>query len=116
MKLAVIGSRNFNNYELLKIELTKLSLSNSIEIIISGGAKGTDTLAEKYAVENSIQTMIYKPEYNLYGKAAPIRRNETIIRDADTIIAFWDGTSKGTLSAITVAKKYTDKRCIVIRY
>ena len=110
MKCAVIGSRNFSDYEMMKAELSK----HDITCIVSGGAKGADSLAEKYASENSLSVEIYKPDWSL-GRHAGILRNKTIVDNADLVIAFWDGASKGTLSSINYAKKQ-GKSIFIIEY
>ncbi len=111
LNIAVIGSRNFKNFELLNSVLN----SENINCIISGGAEGADTLAELYATNNKINTIIYKPEYSKYGKIAPIIRNSVIVKKADKIIAFWDGSSKGTANAIKTAGNI-GKDVLIIRY
>ena len=58
MKLAVVGSRTFNDYNLLKEHLDKIHAITPITLIISGGAKGADKLAEKWAHQNNIETLI----------------------------------------------------------
>ena len=103
MKIAVVGSRNFSNYQILKDTLDKYK--NKCKLIISGGAKGADKLAEKYAEENGIETKIFKPDWKRYGKGAGLIRNKQIVENADLIIAFWDGKSKGTAHTITYAQK-----------
>ena len=80
-------------------------IPNETTEIISGGAKGIDTLAEKYADENNIPKLIIKPEYAKYGKSAPLRRNKTIVENSDILVAIWDGSSNGTKFAIDYAKK-----------
>lgn len=107
---AVVGSRDFDDYDLLKSELSKFEITK----IISGGAKGADSLAERYAAENNIPTEIYKPDWSI-GKHAGIMRNKTIVDNSDRVIAFWDGSSKGTLSSINHAKK-NGKPTIIIQY
>lgn len=92
MIVGVVGSRNFSNYSLLKDELSK----HDIFMIVSGGAKGADSLAEKYSRERAIPIAIYEPDYIKYGKSAPIIRNKEIVRLSDLVIAFWDGKSTGT--------------------
>ena len=59
MKVGVIGSRNFNDYELVKETLTRLKIT----LLVSGGAKGADSLGERYANENNITTLIFKPDW-----------------------------------------------------
>lgn len=61
MKVAIVGSRNFNNYDLLKQTIEKLDFS--VTQIISGGAKGADSLAEQWAKEFNIPIIIHKPEW-----------------------------------------------------
>jgi hypothetical protein len=112
MKLAIIGSRSFDNYDLLNNEI--LSLGIIISEVISGGAKGADNLAEKWAINNQIELTIIKPNWSLYGRGAGIKRNEKIINDCDYCIAFWDGKSKGTLSSIKFCEKYSKPHTIVL--
>jgi hypothetical protein len=97
MKIAIIGSRSISDINLSEY------IHEKPECIISGGAKGIDTLAEKWAKENMIKTIIFKPEYDRYGKGAPLRRNHTIVENADLIYAFWDGESRGTKHTIDYA-------------
>lgn len=90
MRVAVIGSRN------LRIDdLGKYLPENTTEIV-SGGARGIDSDARKYAEENSIPLTEFLPEYKRFGKGAPLKRNLQIIEYADMVLAFWDGKSHGT--------------------
>ena len=73
--------------------------------IVSGGAKGADSLAAMYAGENSIDLQKFLPDYGKYGRSAPLVRNKLIIDAADKVIAFWDGTSKGTKYSVDYAGK-----------
>lgn len=104
MKVAIIGSREFLNYQLLKSVLDKHK--NKITLVVSGGANGADKLGEKWAKENNIGTQIFKPDWKTYGKRAGFVRNEDIIKNSDLVFAFWDGQSKGTEHSIKLAKKY----------
>ena len=106
MKTAIIGSRTFNDYAYLK---EKMKLFPSITKIISGGAKGADKLAEKYAEECGLEIQIIIPEWGKHGKSAGIARNRVIVENADLIIAFWDGKSAGTRSSVDYAKKLGKK-------
>lgn len=116
MNLGVVGSRGFNDYDLMKKELDKINKISKIGLIISGGANGADKLAEKYAVENGIKTIIFLPEWDKYpGKSAGPIRNRKIVENSDMVIAFWDGISKGTLSSINIAKEL-DTKLEVVQY
>lgn len=90
MKVAVVGSRSIT-----KIRLEDY-LPSDTEEIVSGGARGVDTCAANYARANGIPLREFLPEYELYGKAAPLIRNDLIVESADMVIAFWDGRSTGT--------------------
>ncbi|MCD6337050.1 MAG: DUF2493 domain-containing protein [Candidatus Marinimicrobia bacterium] len=109
MKYAVIGSRNFNHYDELERELEKHDISE----IVSGGAKGADQFAERYAQEKSIPIEIIKPDWGKYGKAAGVIRNKEIINSYDAVIAFWDGKSQGTKSSIDFAEKSSKQVTII---
>jgi hypothetical protein len=100
MNVGVIGSRNFRDYNLVVQTLSQIEISS----IVSGGAEGADSLAEKYAQEKSIPTKIHLPNWAL-GKSAAAIRNSKIVDDSDIIVAFWDGASKGTKMTITMAEK-----------
>jgi hypothetical protein len=109
MKVAVIGSRGFNNYELLSETLSNFTIT----LLVSGSAKGADSLGERYANENNIETLIFKPDWKKYGPAAGPIRNSDIINNADTIIAFWDNESKGTKDSLTKAFKLGKKIFVI---
>lgn len=115
MKLAVVGSRTFNDYDLLKSYLDKIHEREPITYIVSGGAKGADSLSERWARENNIETIIFLPDWNKYKKAAGFIRNKDIINESDKVIAFWDEISKGTLSSINLAKDQ-NKKTIVVKF
>ena len=106
MKVAIIGSRNVSVNDL------GMYLSDEDEIV-SGGAVGVDSCAADYAKKKGLKFTVFLPQYERYGKGAPIVRNKEIVDYADKIIAFWNGTSKGTLSVIKYAQK-TKKPCEVI--
>ena len=99
MKLLIVGSRNITHFDLSPY------ISNDIDTIISGGANGIDTLAEQYADQMRLSKYIIRPHYSLYGRAAPLKRNEEMVDMADKILIIWDGHSKGTQHTISYAKK-----------
>ena len=105
IRVAVVGSRNFNDYDLLKSELDAFKLENGVDLIVSGGAKGADTFGEKWAKENNVPTKIYYPDWKTYGKAAGILRNKDIIDAATHVIAFPSKKGRGTQNSIKRAKE-----------
>ena len=99
MKIGVIGSRNLN------VENLEKYLPVSVTEIISGGAVGIDRCAREYAIANGIKITEFLPEYEKYGRVAPLKRNLKIIEYSDLILAFWDQKSKGTKFVIDNCKK-----------
>lgn len=74
--------------------------------IVTGGAAGVDTVAEKWAKRHGIEWICFLPQYKIYGgKWAPIKRDEDMINYCDELIAFWDGKSPGTKYSINYAIK-----------
>jgi hypothetical protein len=103
MKTAVIGTRTFENYE--QLEKTLNDLGDKPTEIISGGAKGADALAERYATENGIKMTVINADWHMHGKMAGPMRNLLIVEACEQLVAMWDGESKGTKHAINEARK-----------
>lgn len=108
IKLIVAGSRTFADYSLLEQKLDfylqAYLLSGDVEIV-SGKARGADTLGERYARERSLSLKQFPADWERFGRAAGYRRNEMMVRYATHCICFWDGISKGTAHAISLAKR-----------
>ena len=99
MRVAVIGSRGLEVHDLENY------LPEGTTCIVSGGARGVDACAHRYAVENGVDYVEYLPDYARYGRRAPLLRNEQIVKNADVVLAFWDGRSRGTAYTIKYAQK-----------
>lgn len=108
MKAAIVGSRN------LEIDMIGFYIPAAATEIVSGGAKGIDTEAKKFAKENNLKYTEFIPQYNKYGKAAPLKRNDEIIACADLVVAIWDGKSKGTKSVIDKCKNI--EKSVIVFY
>jgi len=108
MIIGVIGSRGFDDYQLLSSVLENYH----IHAIVSGGAKGADSLAARYASENNIKLVEFLPDWSL-GLNAGFLRNQHIVDSSDMIIAFWDGVSGGTLDSIKKARKQKKKVVVI---
>lgn len=114
MKVAVVGSRGWTNREQVRRELFKLlrlvggyTRRKEIEIV-SGGAQGPDTIAVEWAHSGGMPFRIIRPDWDKYGKGAGMLRNAEIVANADMVLAFWDGESKGT--ADTIKKSLAAKK------
>ena len=99
MRTAIIGSRGLTLSDLDKY------LPDGTTEIVSGGAKGIDSCAKEYALSHGLTITEFLPEYEKYGRSAPLKRNLEIIKYADIVLAFWDGRSKGTKYVIDNCKK-----------
>jgi hypothetical protein len=92
-KIAVVGSREFNNQKQLEAVL-KYIFEEGDELV-TGGAPGVDTWAERWAIRKGYRVKIFRPDWSL-GRHAGFLRNTKIVEYADFLVAFWDGKSKGT--------------------
>lgn len=99
-RIAVIGSRGFANPESVRAFVAELSKDT---VVVSGAARGVDTWAEEAAKAAGIATLIFHADWDGLGRRAGPIRNEQIIAAADEVVAFWDGTSRGTLNAVYLA-------------
>lgn len=113
MKLAIVGSRDFNDYDVMCDFIDSKFDLRDVDTIVSGGAKGADSLAERFASQFNFKLIVHKPDWKKYGKAAGPIRNELIINDADAVVAFPTANSKGTLSSMKLAKR-ANKRLEVL--
>ena len=103
MKIAVIGSRE------LTVRDLELYLPPETTEIVSGGARGIDTCARIYAGQKGLKLKEFLPDYDTYGKTAPLMRNLEIIDYADEVYAFWDGHSRGTRFVIENCRRKKKK-------
>lgn len=99
MKLAIIGSRNCPPID-IEAYLTFIP-----DAIVSGGAAGADSYAREFAQKHNLKLIEFLPEYDKYGRAAPRVRDRLIVDECDCVLAFWDGTSKGTKFTLDYAKE-----------
>ena len=109
-KLAIVGSRTFNDYDKMKSFIIENFNLNEITHIVSGGARGADSLGEQFAKEYNKELIVFNAEWDKYGKSAGFKRNVDIINECDCCVAFWDGNSKGTKHDIDLCEK-AGKEC-----
>ena len=102
MKIAVVGSRGWADYEKLTEVLDKYPASE----LVSGAAQGADRLAEVYAIKRRIPITIYEPNMTGgYDVREYHKRNQNIVENCDKLVAFWDGKSAGTRGTIERARR-----------
>lgn len=112
MKLivAVVGGRDFTDYEKMCRELDKIE----IDTVVSGGANGADKLAKRYAKERNLEYIEFLPKWDKFGMSAGYQRNVQIVDASQMVVAFWNG-SKGTKLTIDITRKQ-NKPLKVISY
>lgn len=119
VRLAIVGSRSFNDMKFMASAISEI-LPNVITpgddlIIVSGGARGADELAVQLAKTIGVSWHVFHADWDTHGKAAGVIRNVDIVNGSDHVVAFWDGTSKGTKNTIELAEK-AGKLFQVIRF
>jgi len=105
IRLAIVGSRTFNDYNTVVDVLSCLKRDYDYIEIVSGGAKGADAFAERYAMENEIKLTVFPADWKKYGRRAGFIRNADIIKNCDVCVCFWDGESHGTKHDIELCEQ-----------
>jgi len=107
MKIIIAGSRNFEDGRLLYEkcdEILREIPKKEIHILL-GDASGADYIGHRYAIDRQFSYTTFLADWNKFGIAAGPIRNKEMIKEADMLIAFWDGVSRGTRDVIRKAKK-----------
>lgn len=103
MRTIIAGSRGVTDIEVVREAVAKCGWMPTV--VISGTARGVDTLGEQWAVENNVPVEKYPADWNKFKRAAGFRRNEKMAKRAQALIAVWDGHSRGTRHMIDVARR-----------
>lgn len=110
-RVGIVGSREFPHLEAVRDFVFSLSPDT---VIVSGGARGVDTVAERAALEAGLETVIFHADWATHKRSAGYIRNVALVRYVDEVIAFWDGQSRGTAHVITLAR-HAQKPLIVVQ-
>ena len=106
-RIIIAGGRDFRNYDLLVETMNHLLSNISDDItVVCGKARGADTLGEQYAKEHGYSVRYFPADWDRYGKAAGYIRNTEMAKNADALVAFWDGVSLGTHHMSETAKAH----------
>ena len=101
MKVAIVGSRS--GVDTVPVWEYVMALPAGTTVV-SGGAYGVDVVAERAAKHRGLPTIIFKPDWQAHGKRAGFLRNEQIVAAADRVVAFWNGSSRGTMLTVDIAR------------
>ncbi len=104
MKLAIVGSRDFRDYPWMERCLLQTFCVEDIEVVISGGARGADSLAARFAARHGLPFVVIAADWQRHGRKAGPLRNTEIVNRVDALAAFWDGLSRGTRDVISKAR------------
>lgn len=110
-RLAVVGSRDFPRLDLVRQYVFEQERTT---VIISGGARGVDQTAVEEAQRLHMLYEVYPADWARYGRRAGFIRNQTLVERSDEVVAFWNGTSRGTEHTIALAQAH-GKPCRVIQ-
>lgn len=105
MKLAIVGSRSFDDYNTMVKFINENYNIDDITHVVSGGAKGADKLGEQFAREFDKELIIFPADWKTYGRRAGFVRNVDIIKNCDECVCFWDGKSHGTKHDIDLCEE-----------
>lgn len=106
MKTIIAGSRTITDHLPVRKAIAQAQAKGLvITEVVSGGARGTDTLGEQWAYYRGIPVKRFNADWDRYGRSAGYRRNEQMARYAEALVAVWDGTSPGTRHMIELARR-----------
>lgn len=114
-KVIIAGGRDYTNFQQLTLTMDALLKYKADVTIISGGARGADSLGERYAKLRGYACIVIKPDWDKYGKRAGYLRNDDMLGVASAAVCFWNGISRGTSHMINITTR-SGKPLRVIRY
>ena len=107
MKIAVSGSRNYPHLSVVREAIEEYIVNGTCDLLVHGGAKGVDTIADSAARSLGCPIEVIRPDYAAFPgreRAAPLARNTRIVEEADVALVFWDEESRGTADTIKKAR------------
>ena len=103
MKVVIAGSRDIIDYSILLKAIKECPFQ--ITEVISGRARGVDTLGEQFAEDYGLKLHPFPADWKRLGNAAGPIRNAQMADFADAVLCVWDGKSPGTKDMMNQARK-----------
>lgn len=104
MKVVIAGSRGITDYKIVCDAIKESGFD--ITRVVSGGARGTDQLGERWAKEHNVPCEVITANWEVDGRSAGLKRNKEMCEVSDALIAIWDGKSRGTSHTIKIAELF----------
>ena len=106
-RIIIAGGRDFNNADMVEacLHMHTKGLQPGDVQIVSGAARGADSIGMEIAKKYETNLAIFPAQWNTHGKSAGYKRNVLMAENADMLLAFWDGNSRGTKHMIDIAKQ-----------
>lgn len=101
-RILIAGSRDYPDYGAVRAFIRSLP---SGTVVVSGGARGVDSIAEYNARRAGLTVEVYHPDWKTLGNRAGYVRNAQMVNVADRVVCFWDRQSKGTKHTIDLARE-----------
>lgn len=125
----IAGTRTYNNWEefMQKMDAVLRNKDPKSVMIVTGGARGADAMAERYAKMRGTYLRVMPADWSKdpatgrVNKAAGYLRNRAMHEYASRFpdrgcVIFWDGKSKGTSHSIGLAREFgTQLRVIHVK-
>ena len=111
MRIAIVGSRGFRELYRVRAFVSELPEGTTV---ISGEAPGVDREAKRAALARGLPYEGYPADWETHGLKAGFLRNRVLVEKAEAVVAFWDGSSRGTKHSIDLARK-AGKKVTVFR-
>lgn len=105
--LIVAGGRDFQDYKRMENVLFEFAEQHGDDYmmnIVSGMARGADKLAVQFCRNHGVYLIEMPANWSQHGKSAGYRRNTKMADISQGLIAFWDGSSRGTSHMISTAQ------------
>jgi hypothetical protein len=114
VRVAIVGSRGYPRMDMVWDFVTKLAARRPDTVIVSGGARGVDTVAAVAGRMAGIQVLEIIPDWDGEGMGAGFLRNSEIVAQVESVVAFWDGVSRGTRDTIEKARSEGKKVLVIL--
>jgi hypothetical protein len=102
MRTIIAGGRNVNNIDWVNLAVAESKFE--ITEVVSGTARGADTLGEEWAQAHNVPVKRFPADWDGQGKSAGYKRNQVMATYAEALILVWDGKSKGSGHMLAIAK------------